>query len=353
MENKQLQFGEIKKIAPNCLLVIGRGTNPLHAASCATTLIYKFLDIVYVVDSGATPFFRKKLIEAIEQLKPYNSIVLINTHGHTDHISNNTIINDINAKEKLHFVSENTLEDLKNPKELITKEIENASEFIFMGKNPKQALVQIFEHLEPIDSSPETAKILLEKDKKKLYFGHISFNGWELADGHIKILESGGHIKESLMIYIKPLKLLFTGDETLSFFPIWPSSSAHNFLTTIQHIKHMLNDKLIDILIGSHNEQIFTTPAYAINFIDNLLDLHARFDSYIRKNLIGHEIDSGATINQLYLSLEASPFKEHLPKTEIYTKMLILNKIRSLGCTYNPNDILLDAKFKLPNGDIH
>ncbi|GLB31448.1 hypothetical protein LAD12857_33710 [Lacrimispora amygdalina] len=45
----------------------------------ANSVIYKVEDVVYVFDTGATTFFGRKLIKAIERFRPFRKLVLFNS----------------------------------------------------------------------------------------------------------------------------------------------------------------------------------------------------------------------------------------------------------------------------------
>jgi hypothetical protein len=100
-------FGDLVPVATNALMVEGqRPWNILFAPDVANAVVYRRGDTLYILDTGATLFFRRRIIEAAERLRPFRRIVLLNSHGHVDHTSNNSVIHDIQADEKLHFITE-------------------------------------------------------------------------------------------------------------------------------------------------------------------------------------------------------------------------------------------------------
>jgi len=86
------------RVVPNTLVVVGR---PLAAAKgeadVANTILYRAGETLYVIDTGATPSFRPFLRKAINRLRPFRHVVLINTHGHPDHWGNNALVAGLRA----------------------------------------------------------------------------------------------------------------------------------------------------------------------------------------------------------------------------------------------------------------
>jgi glyoxylase-like metal-dependent hydrolase (beta-lactamase superfamily II) len=344
---KKYTFGEIVTLAPDCLLIVGRETNPLSKVSSCSVLLYKHKNTLYIVDTGATAFIKDKIFIASNLLRPFNQIVLYSTQAHADHIANNSILEIIEAPKKTYVLSSYELSQLKTPERRLSQDIRDASFFIDMEELPNTLIRTFFENIDPFEPLHDKAEALDETKKQRFTLGSVHLTGWKSKSSPFIIIESAGYTKGSLMFYIEPLKLLFTGDETASFFPIWQSSNSHSTIALFHSIQKLIEERFIDILIGSHNEQIYKNSAQALDFIEERIALYARFDEYIRKNLIGHKSQGGASIEQLYLSLVASPFSTHLPSWELYSKMLILNKLRSLGCHYDPTDGV-SARFLLP-----
>ncbi len=344
---KNYVFGEIVTLAPDCLLIIGRETNPLLKTPSSSVLVYKYKNILYILDTGATSFIKDKIFIASNLLRPFNHVVLYSTQAHPDHIANNSILDIIEAPQKTYHISSYELSQLKYPEKRFSQDIREASFFIDMEESPNQLLRTFFENIDPFEPLAHKAAALDESKKQHFSLGSSYLTGWKIKGSPFIIIESAGYTKGSLMFYIEPLKLLFAGDETATFFPLWQSSNTHKTITLFHTISKLVEERFIDILVGSHHQQIYKNSAEALDFIEELLLLYARFDEYMRKNLIGHKREGGATIEQLYLSLKASPFSKHLPSWELYSKMLILNKLRSLGCDYDPLEGVA-ARFILP-----
>ncbi|MFN8912028.1 MAG: MBL fold metallo-hydrolase, partial [Alphaproteobacteria bacterium] len=84
------------EIQKNLFFIVGRHLNVAKSeADVANSIIYKKSDALYIIDTGVTLEFRELLLNQCKSLKPYNKIILINSHGHADHTANNVILESL------------------------------------------------------------------------------------------------------------------------------------------------------------------------------------------------------------------------------------------------------------------
>jgi hypothetical protein len=343
---KKMLYGEVVSLAKDCFLIRGRQFHPLRGSSSSSVLIYKHGSTVSIVDSGAGAFMKEKIFLTVNSLRPFTHLVLYVTQASPEHAANNSILGVIEAPDKKLFVSPAVCAELKNLTRLKTDSIRDASHYIEMHEYPNDILETLFKHYAPLEGFSEKAQVLDESKKETFVYGSAVFHGWKHPESGLTLIETEAFGPGALMVFIDELKLLFTGGETAAFFPLWAKGSDYRQRAVLNGIKKMVEAKAVTILIGSHPEQIFFNRADSISFIEELADRANRFDAYLRKNLEGHAREGGATLDQLYLSLKAGPFGQFLPHWDIEAKIVILHKLRSLGCHYRPEEGL-NAQFKL------
>src|SRR3954453_23229552 len=104
--DSHLPYGDVVRVAPNTVMVVGRELNQAKGeADIANSILYRADDTLYVIDTGATASFRSSPRKAIDQLRPFRHVVLINTHGHPDHIGNNELVMKTPAASHRHYMS--------------------------------------------------------------------------------------------------------------------------------------------------------------------------------------------------------------------------------------------------------
>ncbi len=98
-------FGDIHAIAQDTLFVEGlEPRSILREPDVASAVLHKAGGTLYLMDTGATRFFRERIKAAAERLRPFDRLVLLNSHGHPDHTPNNSVLREIPAAAKRHYI---------------------------------------------------------------------------------------------------------------------------------------------------------------------------------------------------------------------------------------------------------
>ena len=95
---------DLHEIAPN--LVVIEGHRP-HAVwedpDLATIAVYRGERTLYLLDTGVGPEQRAALLRVAERLGDgAEEVLLLNSHGHMDHLGNNDVLAEIHAARRRH-----------------------------------------------------------------------------------------------------------------------------------------------------------------------------------------------------------------------------------------------------------
>ncbi len=87
-------FTDIHSIASNLVVIEGRHPTVLwEACDVPSIVVYRASKTLYVLDTGVGPEQRAVLAAQIAALgKGAEEIVLVNSHGHFDHLGNNDLL---------------------------------------------------------------------------------------------------------------------------------------------------------------------------------------------------------------------------------------------------------------------
>lgn len=319
-------YGDIIKIAENALFV--EGLEPeiiLREPDIASCVLYKSNNTLYIMDTGATPFFRKRVLEAALKLSPFDHVILLNSHGHPDHTPNNSIINEISAAKKEHYISKPgirmldyydyfednfksvakyyNLED--GPRfpvsiftrplrllRLISPKLINHNITLFLVK-------KVLSKFTPLEPSKETAVPFENKEPSELTVNGVKLTGWNLNDD-VFVIESRGHSPDSVSFYLPKVKVLFLSDETTDYFNCWPDSDSRRVASILKSSINMYDNGDVEALIGGHQQDVFRGGHIAellYSLINNHLTFKKELDSIIEKH------PEGISINKIYNEL--------------------------------------------------
>jgi glyoxylase-like metal-dependent hydrolase (beta-lactamase superfamily II) len=321
------------------------------------------------MDTGGTPFFRDRLLKAAAQLRPFDSVSLLNSHGHVDHTANNSIINEIDAKSKKHYISERGMDSLnyldyfsKNFNAVATYyNIEDGPRFpasllfrpIALFRMISPQLIQkrilpfiignILKKFKPLEPSKNTAAPFESLPLSKLSVHGIVLEGWNLNDD-IFAIPSRGHSPDSVSFYIPKEKFLLLADEMFPYFNCWIDSSSARIVAILKTSLSLYRNGDIAGLVGGHQQKLYTGVEIE-RVLTELLEDYAIFKAEIMRVLQEHK--EGVTVVQIYNELEKK--RAMIPTLDRYFRMEF-PKMPPLLKT-NIASVLLEEKIQFSGPD--
>lgn len=150
-----------------------------------------------------------------EQLRDAARLLLLTTHGHTDHIGNNDLLDELAAERGItaaHFVPARDVDQMLDPVAYWSHAFERLDGLTAMPAPPhlSAAFVSMFEPLHPFGA---TTRLYEELPLQRLDLGPIGTNGWSFADGAVSVLRSQGHCAGHVVVYLRDSRVLHLGDE--------------------------------------------------------------------------------------------------------------------------------------------
>ncbi len=355
-------FGQIHEIASHTLFI--EGLEPsliLKEPDVASAVLHKSGDTLYIMDTGATPLFRARVIEAAEQLRPFDRLVLLNSHAHPDHTPNNSVIHEIPAKTKEHYISAvgipfldyvaRTKADFAGIREyyhledgpglpfgLITR-LFKPFRWIYPDLIDRHfvnfMVSRVMSKFRPLEPSTETATPFECTPSRPLPLPGLALTGWNLHDD-IYVIESRGHTPDSVSFYMPKVKVLFLSDETVTWFNCWADSKAAHVIRILEAALAMYNAGMVEVLIGGHQQEEFRGDAIPA-LIRRLIGNHQAFMNALE--IILRESPNGLTVPQIYHRLSkfrSQPaidgfFREEFPKMPGMLKTAITYALLEAG----------------------
>jgi glyoxylase-like metal-dependent hydrolase (beta-lactamase superfamily II) len=363
-------YGDIIRISDNLLMVEGQEPSSiLLQPDKANSIVYKPGSNLYIMDTGGTPFFRDRILKAVAQLRPFDSVILLNSHGHVDHTANNSIINDIDAKTKKHYISERGLESLnyldyfsKNfnavgtyyniedgprfPASLLFKPIKlfrMLSPHLIQSRILPFIIGNILKKFKPLEPSKETAAPFESLPLGKLSVQGIVLEGWNLCDD-IFAIPSRGHSPDSVSFYIPKEKFLYLADEMFPYFNCWIDSSSAHIIKILNTSLALYRNGDIAGLVGGHQQKLYTDIEIE-RVLTELIEDYAIFKAEIMGVLQEHK--EGVTVVQIYNELEEK--RTRIPTLDKYFRMEF-PKMPPLLKT-NITSVLLEEKIQFSGPD--
>jgi glyoxylase-like metal-dependent hydrolase (beta-lactamase superfamily II) len=309
------------------------------------------------MDTGATALFKEKVKEAAERLRPFKNLILLNSHSHPDHTANNSVINEIDAENKSHYLSKKGISSLDYGTSIIKsyKETNRYFNFLDGAKPPFPALMKIFKLLakinpeipyslitnslknfRPLEPSINTVQPYEEKKIDRLPIKSEEWNGWDF-NNDVYVMESGGHSPDSMVFYLPKIKLIFAADETYYFFPIWPDSDTSKQKKVIEKIIRMNDSGEAELFVDGHHHNVVAGNGIKV-MLTELLEYHKVFQDELLA--IIKNSPKSLTVHEIYKKMKKlrhipgveEHFRLEFPIMPNYLKTIIAVSLTNAGC---------------------
>lgn len=186
---------------------------------------------LYIIDVGIGSLHCTELLKAMTKFRDAQRVYLFNTHWHLDHTGNGMILEELDLRfPEVHYcIPEMAKEDMK----------------------------QFMERLGPsmgADMGLGRAQWLGEADKDEFDLGGMPFRGWKVEGAYL--LPTPGHSPDSLSIYFKESKAIFSGDLLWYVNPNQMEGSIDSLLQSVVKLKGLVEGEGIDYLGGGHFQPV-------------------------------------------------------------------------------------------------
>jgi len=345
------------------------------------SFVVKEEDTLFVVDTGAGKEMREVLLMAVDQIrKNTKKLVLINTHAHVDHVSNNKAIMEIEGFEEKHHIAHEAGAELFRDQYRYFLNIHNKLDTyfdVFEGppppwrfftrllsigsrqKNLDRMVRSVLKKYEPIEPSAETVEYLKRDDMNlveigdgnveeikmssnvvSIDLGPRTLKGWKYDDVVIWAEES--HSPDHVMILFPEKKFLIAGDLTIDLFPMYPNHLKSELsIRNMSAIKDLAAEEIVTTLADGHHEGVFGGLNSINKFLQGIIDRHESFKRSLLSCFDGESGDEeGETINDIYRKLRKQRFdnkavdfhlESQFPATPIFLKSIICSLLLEMG----------------------
>ena len=350
---EELPYGDIVRVAPSALMIVGRELNPAKGeADIANVILYRPRDTLYVIDSGATRSFRPFLRKAISRMRPFRNLVLINTHGHPDHIGDNDLVMATTAAHSRHYMSRLDFSLADNyVQESLAAGIAGVSGYIPGFDDPTMQAQDLFELFTPLEQSTRTRRTLESLPQRRLRIGTLRTRGWTFGNDDVEVLRTGAHTHGELVVYFPRMHLVHTGDETISIYPVWPESSAARTRQVFVDLLAAASGGGARIMTEGHTFSVLRGAGRIRQRVRSLLDGYDAYDQAVRR-LLAEAAPQGATVAELVDRVPQAPELANAPgggqSGVLFTALQVVKKLQQLHAVVVSGDTRATERWVLP-----
>ena len=326
-------LGDVVHVDDRTILVMGQeldveGGRP-DVANC---LLHLTGDTLVVVDTGATVAFREAIRRAAEGLGAWTQLLLLTTHGHTDHVGNNDLVDELAAARGAsvqHFIPAADVPQMLNPVEYWTWAFRRIEGLAPMPAPPHLSAAFIVSLFEPLHPFGATTRTYEELPMVAVELGTWRLNGWSFADGAVIVMRSQGHTAGHVLVYLRDSRLLHLGDEDNGACASMPDSDQVKVEAAFSLAGALLQTDVIDAVTDGHNDQVRRGDE-ARSFLTKLLDDATAITEFSRSVSGESPVDDRQFVEHVsdYLStIDASSANPN----PVFTAMMSVNLLTAEG----------------------
>jgi glyoxylase-like metal-dependent hydrolase (beta-lactamase superfamily II) len=299
-------LGQTQRIADNLWFIQGEMPENVDAApDWCNTVIYRAGDRLYLVDSSGGPVMRASIEDVLRGVGGVETVTLINTHGHLDHIGNNDVIAQVPATTRHHYLLRAGIRDevLDGPSyfaaqfDRMDAYVDPLSGYqvnraryrmarwirdglgLFVGRD--RVLRWLFavqlRKFRPVRNSRATMAALDDTPARPVKVGGVTWPGWVLGDGDVVVLEARAHTDHDVLVYIPEHRMLCMGDVTFPLFPSWADSSRERILECLRRCLAMTRAGEVAMLADGHGDRCYIGAGAVAELLDTVLADHLAF----------------------------------------------------------------------------
>ena len=206
-------LGELIEIDDRTVLVLGQELDVAHEQpDAANALVHRVGDTLVIVDTGVTTQFRAALVAATRKVGEWSRALVLTTHGHTDHVGNNDIADELGVPAE-HYVPARDLGQMLDPGSYWVRAFTPIAGVVPLPAPPALAghkVVSLFQPLHPFASVTRTYE---ERPLERIRIGSTRFTGWTFVDGAVRVLRSQGHCAGHVIVHLRDSGILHLSDE--------------------------------------------------------------------------------------------------------------------------------------------
>jgi glyoxylase-like metal-dependent hydrolase (beta-lactamase superfamily II) len=345
------KYGDIVRVAPSTLMVIGRVLDVAKGqADIGNAVLYRRRETLYMIDTGATLSFRPFLRKAINELRPFRNVVLLNSHGHLDHTGNNAMVTRIaGPRHWCYYMSRRDFPIADNRTAWLLRAVRLISGYVPGFDDPGAATHQILSLFDPQSTLRGGRRAIESLPQRRIRIGRLRMRGWVLGGGAVDVLPTRGHTPGSLSFYFPRVGLLHMADELNSYYPAFPEANPGRIRTAFGLALKAASGNAVRRLTDGHTFRVIRGAARVRARLRAYIDGYDVFDRVFRHILA--TTPGGMTVAELINRLATIPQLEDKPGGSDFGPftgaMVVLKKLTQIGATATDGP-RAERRFSLP-----
>jgi len=338
-------LGDLVRIDDRTVLVLGQELDVEHdRPDAANSLVHRVGDTLVIVDTGVTPAFRAALLTATRQVGEWSRALVLTTHGHTDHVGNNDLADELGVPAE-HYVPARDLEQMLDPATYWVRTFTPIAGVVPLPAPPALAGNKVVSLFQPLRPFARVTRTYEELPLERIRIGSTRFTGWTFADGAVRVLRSQGHCAGHVIVHLRDSGILHLSDEGNGPCGAMADADQLKIQTTIGAAATMVEEGEATILTDGHSFTV-RRGEEAGSYLDGLLDQATA----LQEAALGIAGPGGPVVPSAFTARYADSLVDlgvtGANPNPFFTAMTACNQLREIGL--RPESAGVDAPWSRP-----
>lgn len=339
-----MTVGDLHELASNLFVIEGHHPGRLwEDPDIPSIAVYRAGSTLYLLDTGVGLEQRRSILEVADRLGPVDELMVLNSHGHLDHLGNNDVIGEIPAGTKRHFlpregrpaldsgaffgamyrrgipyfdyldglrvdaVSMTSLLRAAGAAPTLTESdvaavgalLTSAGIIPAIGKFIPGLLLDIILSSYPVTFPHlESARDFQDLGPAgDIAVADTTWSGWSMGDGAVHVVQIAGHSAGGCAFYIPEHSFMMFADETTTA-PIWADSKPANTSQAAQRALTMMDSGHLEVIAAGHFPLMPQRGDDARRTLKGFVAAEQEFRNAVNDSIAGHP--DGVCIDDLF-----------------------------------------------------
>lgn len=195
----------------------------------AQIVLHRRGGVLTILDSGVFDEDREAIVRAARELGDFSRVVLVNSHGHVDHVGNNDVIYELGTIEVEHYVPRKDYPNLCDQAGFFVQLMDEASRYLDMG-SPVETVDKLMALFRKPRHNADRVIMLEDRfDLETCTVADVSFQAYRV--GNVLVIPTEGHTVGHVCFFFEDEGFFYGADEFIGAVAPWGDSSPDRQLT--------------------------------------------------------------------------------------------------------------------------
>jgi glyoxylase-like metal-dependent hydrolase (beta-lactamase superfamily II) len=338
-------LGQHIQIDDRTVLVLGQELDIAHnQPDAANSLVHRVGDTLVIVDTGVTPAFRAALLAATRKVGAWSRALVLTTHGHTDHVGNNDLADELGAPAE-HYVPARDLDQMLDPTSYWVRTFTPITGIVALPAPPSLAAHKVVSLFQPLRPFATVTRTYEERPLERIRIGSVRFTGWTFADGAVRVLRSQGHCAGHVIVHLREAGILHLSDEANGPCGAMADADQLKIQTTIGAAATVFEEGKATVLTDGHTFAVRSGDE-ATSYLDGILDQATTMQEAALRLTKESAAVVPSTFTARFADALVSLGVTGANPNPIFTAMMAKNQLREIGL--RPQSTGVDAPWSRP-----